>query len=64
MTDSLPIPKSLVRLIHSSCKGDCYTTRCTCKNTELFCTIVFSQGHGANYLDISLDNYDPNIQCG
>jgi hypothetical protein len=37
-TDELPAPKAIIEMVRCQCKGDCSTSRCSCRSRDLACT--------------------------
>ena len=47
MTDQSPAPPEILSMVKCGCKGDCTSTRCTCRKYELECSVACTECKGS-----------------
>ena len=57
-TGLLPAPDDLLHIIWCNCRTDCDTTRCSCKNHGIKCSIVCGNCKGSGCMNSTLNEND------
>ena len=52
-TDQPPAPLELLNIIHCSCTNDCSTTRCSCCEHGMKCSLAWGHCHGSGCANAS-----------